>query len=142
MEFITHGSDEVVGGGCPKTARLEEVVVERSTLSQRRLTRGARRIVGGRRTLPSRAHQGLPLPMHVSTRHRHSRLPRPPPHASLGSRCRVPGGPATACPSGSSLHSRAWESRRHRVSLWIYTAARLSGTVSAFASGWNFKIEP
>jgi hypothetical protein len=39
MECITHGSDEVVGGGCPKAAGLKEVLVGRSTLSQQRPAR-------------------------------------------------------------------------------------------------------
>jgi hypothetical protein len=111
MEYITHGSDEDVIEGCPKAAGLEESSSNDARYRSGVRLVGAQRIVGGRRALPSHAHQGVPLLVHASGRHHSSRLLRPSPRSPLGSPCcaclknrcrRVPrGATATAWPSGS-----------------------------------------
>jgi hypothetical protein len=96
---------------------------------------GARRIVGARRASLSCAHHGVPLPVHASGCRRHH----------------VPQGAAATRPPREPPLSRTWGSRHRRASLGepqlctpprTATVVRLSGTVSACASGWDVKSKP
>jgi hypothetical protein len=70
MEYITHGLDEVIfkDASQPSDWRRSSSNDPRCRSCVRPI--GARRIVGGRRASPSRAHQGVLLHVHTSGRHR------------------------------------------------------------------------